>query len=55
MISVGSSYLGQVVDRVQDVLLQLELVLHQFGCQAALSLAARVHHSAAHTEASAAI
>lgn len=53
--SVGKSYLGQVVHRIQDVLLELELVLHQFTCQAALRLATGVHHFAAHTDASATV
>lgn len=47
--SGGNFYLSQVVYRLQDFLLELDLVLHQFTCQAALRLAAGLHHSAAHT------
>lgn len=39
-------YLCQVVQRIQDVPLDLELVLHQFSRQPALCLAAHIHHFA---------
>lgn len=43
-------YLCQVVQRIQDVPLDLELVLHQFSRQPALCLAAHIHHFAVHTD-----
>lgn len=44
-------YLCQVVQRIQDVPLDLELVLHQLSRQPALCLAAHVHHFAVHADA----
>lgn len=42
-------YLGQRVERIQNVSLDLHFILHQFTGQPALGLAAHIHHLAVHT------
>lgn len=42
-------YLCQLVERIQDVSLKIDFMLHQFGGQPALCLPTHVHHLAART------